>query len=225
MQSIAKAKEVYEEKEKDFQIHIKELDKLIQESLKDSPHQLEGNCFYHGGYFLRSDWFFIYKRMNLFNLIQDHQIKRMVEIGFNGGHSATLFLSALPKDGELLFFDLFTHLYAKPCYDYLKSQFPQIKNLIAGNSVETMPTYIETHPEEVGSYDCVHVDGCHDLDFVLSDVVAADRLLKKGGILILDDTQAHFMKDIIRNLLERKYTFIYQIPTFVYSHCCLIKLE
>jgi len=226
MLSIENAKELYLEKEKGFKIHIDELDKRIQEKIKESSEIMEGNSFYHTGNWLQSDWFFIYKRINLLNVVVDNNIKKMIEIGFNGGHSAVLFLSVLPQDGEICFFDLNKHSYVEPCYSYLKSKFPQMKELISGDSRKTLPKYIQENPDEVGKYDCVHVDGGHTLETVLSDIAHSDILLKNRGIMILDDMQTDFMSDIIKQMLDLKYyTFIYQIPTYIYPHCCLMKVK
>jgi len=198
--------------------HVNALDSIL-EGLGES---LEGNCFYHGNTNLTS-WFFVFKRINFVNVIKDHSVKKMIEIGFNAGHSALLFLSALPQDGTLLAFDLNDHTYAKPCFAYLKDQFPQLTKFIAGDSKQTLKEYILQNPSEIGTFDCIHVDGGHDKETAFSDVQHSDLLLRKGGILILDDTQLNDILDIVPALLNQGYSFLYQIPTYGFSHVCMMK--
>lgn len=219
MNSIKKAEEVYREREPFIHAWVNKLDMVIRQL----GEELEGNCFYHGSTQLTS-WFFIYKRINFVNLILDNKVKKMIEIGFNGGHSAVIFLSALPKDGEIVFFDLNDHTYAKPCFNLLQSNFPQVKKFIEGDSRKTMKDFIEAHPEEKGTFDCIHVDGGHSAEIAYSDVVNSHVLLKSGGILILDDTQLKDIENLIPGLLQAGYTFVYQIPTYGFSHVCLMKI-
>ena len=60
-------------------------------------------------------------------------------------------------------------------------------------------------------------------NIIQSDIFYGDILLKKGGIMILDDTQLKCIEDSIPQLLSRGYSFAYQIPTFGFSHVCLVK--
>ena len=218
MLSTAKANQVYTEREQMIQFWARQLDQIVEKEGED----LEGNCFYHGNTRMTS-WFFLYKKINFVNVLLDNNVKKMIEIGFNAGHSGVVFLSALPKDGSILFFDLNDHKYAKPCYNLLKASFSQVKDFIAGDSRETIKKYLQDNPNEVGTFDCVHVDGGHSKEVALSDVAYSDILLRKGGIMILDDTQLKDIENLIPMLLENKYTFVYQIPTYGFSHVCLMK--
>ena len=74
------------------------------------------------------------------------------------------------------------------------------------------------------SFDCVHIDGGHDEETVKSDIQNSHYFLKKGGILILDDTQMPEISKFIPAILTLGYTFIYQLPTFGFSHVCFQKL-
>ena len=219
MNSTANALKEYKKQEQNIHEDIHEISKIVERC----GEQLEGNSFYHGNSNLTS-WFFVYKRINFLNIILDNKVKKMIEIGFNAGHSAAVFLSVLPKDGSILFFDLNDHTYANPCYAYMKNKYPQVKDFMAGDSKITLPTYINNHSEELGTYDCIHVDGGHQEDVVLSDIFYSDKLLKVGGIMILDDTQLKPIENQISNLLESGYVFLYQIPTYGFSHVALMKV-
>ena len=124
----------------------------------------------------------------------------------------------MPEDGHMIVFDICDHSYSIPCANYLSLKHPQMKHLYAGDSRKTLPTYIQLHPEEKESYDLIHIDGGHSQDILSSDLFNSDYLLKKGGILILDDTQLGEMQLFIPILLEKGYVFLFQIPTFGFMH-------
>lgn len=44
---------------------------------------------------------------------------------------------------------------------------------------------------ESGQWDLIYVDGSHDYDIVVSDIASATRGLRKGGILVLDDSSLY----------------------------------
>jgi hypothetical protein len=221
MISSRKAIEYYESLSNEIECHKSQIDSRIL----SNNNLVEGSCFFYGESSPQKidEYFFIYKRVNFVNVIKDFQVKKMIEIGFNAGHSALVFLAALPKDGKLLCFDLGEHSYMLPCFNYLQSSYPALSTVITGDSKQTMPAYVEANPSEVGTYDCIHVDGGHDSQTVFSDFIQSNSLLKPGGILIIDDTQYMCILYLIPMLLDRGYTFLYQIPTYCYSHVCLQK--
>lgn len=197
---------------------VKQLDKIVEES----GDHLEGNCFYHGNLY-DVPWFYKYKRINFYNIVKDNNVKKMVEIGFNAGHSAIVFLAAFEKDASIYFFDYGSHPYARPCYKYLKDRFPQVKDFIEGDSRHTLPSWIGANSGVLGTFDCVHVDGGHSQDVCISDISCAHSLLRPGGILILDDTSDPLISCFIPSVLQLGYSFAYQIPTYGISHTCFIK--
>jgi hypothetical protein len=182
----------------------------------------EGNCFYYHESLeefkeLQS------KRSNI--LFYAKGKNKICEIGFNAGHSAVLLFESSAKDANILFFDLGNHSYMKPCYEYVKGEYTQSSALIVGDSRETFSAYLSDHPEEVGTYELVHVDGGHEESVFLSDIKNAMKLVKKGGIVIVDDTQIPYIrkwideseKDGSISVLE------HQLPTFGYEHCIIQK--
>lgn len=201
------------------------VDKLTK--IMESTHEeMEGNCFFHGteaGKPLLQSWFFIFKRVNYMSVIKDFNVERICEIGLNAGHSMACFLQTLPSTGHVQVFDLCDHKYTKPCFAYLKEKYPQIKELVEGDSKQTLRAWINKNPQEVGSYDLVHVDGGHYGDTPMSDVIHADILLRPGGIMVLDDTQLQEIITLIPFLLSKGYAPIVQIPTFCLSHALFQK--
>jgi hypothetical protein len=219
MNSLVAAEKYYKSLEPEILETVKAIDAIIL----GTNEGLEGNCFYHGNT-LNEDWFFLYKRMNYSYVIQEYKLKNILEIGFNAGHSAAVFLAAMDKDAMYTCFDLGQHAYTKPCFDYIQSKYPQVQRCIEGDSKETIKNTFNENVDLYESFDCVHIDGGHDDETVQSDIQYSHYFLKKGGILILDDTQMVQIFKYIPAILALGYAFIFQIPTFGFSHVCFQKL-
>ena len=149
---------------------------------------LEGNSFYvHQSLQLYPALFT--KQVNLY-WCGSQAPSRLCEIGFNGGHSALLFLLGRDtKPLDFTVFDIGHHTYVKPCLSYIQSRFPHSRfEYVEGDSTATMPAWLERNPSLVGTYDVVHVDGGHSDHCVTNDMRNADRLVRVGGLLIVDDT-------------------------------------
>ena len=179
----------YEEISVKIETHVKALEEII----KGTGVPLEGNSFYYHNSLTRFDQLLM-KQINLF--WAGGQVKdRILEIGFNAGHSSLLFLLATAgRPVDMTVFDLGEHAYARPCLDYLRSQFPNANiKYIEGDSTKTLPEFKKTNP---GYYDVIHVDGGHQRDIVLSDVTATADIVAPGGLFILDDTNIDYISEI-----------------------------
>lgn len=221
MNSIQSALDYYRQLEPEIIDSKQMIDSVLFSIVQKMDFVLEGNCFSYGGStpFLNH---LIYKRTNFVNLIKDHNIKNMIEIGFNAGHSAACFLAAMPKDGSLLCFDLGEHVYMKPCFSAIQEKYPQLKEVIVGDSKITLNEYAENNPEKREFFDCIHVDGAHD-ETVFSDAMVSDYLLKPGGILILDDINYPPVGQTLEKCLDKGYQFVFQAPTYCFPHVVLQK--
>ena len=156
----------------------------------DSKKSLEGNAFYvHGTLNLYEDLYA--KQLNLF-WCGKQAITKICEIGFNAGHSTMLLLLGRDKTPlDFTIFDIGHHRYTKPCLEYIKSKFSHVNfEYIEGDSTIAMPNWIIANPSQIGVYDVVHVDGGHSEHCICNDMKNADILVKKGGIVIIDDTNA-----------------------------------
>ena len=130
--------------------------------------------------------------------------KKIIEIGVNACHSLLLML-LINSDAEYLLFDLNFHKYTEPTINYIKSQFPNTKiNIIFGNSVETINKYIIDNPNEVNSYDLIHLDGGHTIDIFSQDYSNSKKLILDNGIVIFDDYNYIDIRDFIHKILEKK---------------------
>jgi len=126
----------------------------------------------------------------LWNMGASLPINRILEIGCRTGISACqLLASKISFEGvKLTLFDLFGDGFLSPnlVLRNLKAiGFPAEQvEIIKGDSLQTVPAYIETKPEP---YDYVLVDGNHDWKYAQKDLENVLPLIKKGGILFFDD--------------------------------------
>jgi hypothetical protein len=208
----------------DIEYTLDDILKIIESH--SNINTFEGNCFY---YHLSSNRFpeLLYKQLNLFWCGQQAN-RRICEIGFNAGHSAYLML--LGRDStplDFTIFDICEHAYVKPCIEYIQGRFPHTAfKLIEGDSTKSIPAWIESNPSLKGSYDVVHVDGGHSEECITSDLFNARILVKKGGILIIDDTNDSVINQKVDELLgnkEENYEEISVFSTVGYQHRILRK--
>lgn len=204
------------------QTYLDELKKIIE----STNSSLEGNSFYiHNSLNLYPDLYT--KQLNLF-WCGKQPSTRICEIGFNAGHSSMLMLLGRDQTPlEFTIFDIGHHLYTKPCLTYIESQFQHVKfEYIEGDSIVTMPKWIETHKEYIGTYDVVHVDGGHSEECIFNDMKNTDLLVKKGGIVIIDDTNCgHINKYVDLYLSSGLYRELDVLKTRGYPHRIIQKKE
>ena len=169
--------------------------KNLNDKISDCGGSLEGNALYRNG----TKTF--QKRENLDDLRENlyrcaKRKKKILEVGFNGGHSNLLFLHANP-DAEILNFDLMGHKYSYPCYEYIKSKYNV--SLIQGNSMKTL---LEKDREV---FDLIHIDGGHNDKVVFSDLVNCKRFAHKNTIMIFDDTNSETITKILEFAIHCKF--------------------
>jgi FkbM family methyltransferase len=132
--------------------------------------------------------------------VAKRQPKSIMEIGFNGGHSALLFLSITPPETKVVSFDLGEYAYVFAAKRYIDSVFPGRHTLVTGDSTATIPNYEEQvahrlkNPETAPplKFDLIFVDGGHQDDIPLKDILNSQRLAR-------DDTTIVAIDDICRD--------------------------
>ena len=110
---------------------------------------------------------------------------KVMEIGFNAGHSAVTFLQN-NKDLTLTSFDLGEHSYCKIAKEYVDALYPTRHTLIIGDSTISVPTYVRNHKDE--RFDIIFIDGGHEYKIAKADMENCFKLAHKDTIVILDDT-------------------------------------
>jgi predicted O-methyltransferase YrrM len=109
--------------------------------------------------------------------------KNLLEIGFNAGHSAEVFLHH-NKNLNMVSFDLGSHDYVKIAKEYIDFAYPGRHTLILGNSTHTVPEFINTEPNK---YDVIFIDGGHEYAIARADMDNCLKLAAPGAIIIVDD--------------------------------------
>lgn len=109
----------------------------------------------------------------------------VMEIGFNAGHSAEVFLEN-NKSLTLTSFDLGGHNYVMTAKKYIDATYPNRHNLILGDSRTTIPIYSKNNKDI--KFDIIFIDGGHDYVIAKADMENCFHLAHKDTIVILDDT-------------------------------------
>ena len=119
-------------------------------------------------------------------LKQNLQITRVLEIGFNLGHSSAAFLSANP-DIKVISVDLGEHQYVYDCKKVIDKHFPDRHQLFIGDSTKLIPELKgKIYP------DFIFIDGGHFGETPLKDIRNCLELANNDTILCLDDTEYLF---------------------------------
>ena len=109
----------------------------------------------------------------------------VMEIGFNAGHSAEVFLKN-NSDLTLVSFDLGNHDYLKVGKEYIDSVYPNRHKLVLGDSTKTIPEYIANNGDV--KFDVIFIDGGHNYHIVKADLENCAHLAHSETIIIVDDT-------------------------------------
>lgn len=122
--------------------------------------------------------------------------KRVLEIGFNAGHSAAIILGS-DSGPCLVSIDLGSHSYARGCAQVLLDAYPGRFESRWGASSDVLPTIA---PEQAAAFDLVHIDGGHGEDVFEADLAWFTGHVRPGCRLLVDDAYVPY----IHRALERE---------------------
>jgi len=212
----------YESKNDEKQIHLENLKNIIIKS--NVP--FEGNCFYY------------HETLNIFPELYSKQlnlfwcgkqaVENICEIGFNAGHSTMLMLLGRTNTPiNFTIFDIGHHIYTKPSFEYIKSKFSYVNfEYVEGDSTITIPEWINNNSELMYKYDVVHVDGGHSEHCISNDMKNTDLLVKKNGIIIIDDTQGVTINKYVDLYISTgNYVEMNLLSTYGYQHRVIKKIN
>ena len=207
----------YVKKIADHEDILKRLEEICIESV--GSIEVEGNCFCENKNITNRLSELIPKQMNLYSL--GMFAKNVLEIGFNAGHSALLFLLANPTS-KVVCFDICEHPYTIKCFEYLQSIFKDRIELIIGDSTITIPDYKQKHPNTI--FDVFHLDGSHDVNVAKKDFENAYDITK--DVIIFDDTQDSILSNLLDKFIKNRWVIEIQMrKTAKYEHRIVRKLN
>jgi hypothetical protein len=209
-----------------FSDKIKVITSEIKNIVLESKCEIEGNSFYDDNTLTRN-YKQLAKQINLF-ILGKNAPENICEIGFNAGHSTMLMLLGRNKAPiDFTVFDIGYHPYTKPCLEYIKSKFQHVNfEYIEGDSTLTIPTWITKNSIYSGLYDVIHVDGGHSEYCITNDMKNADILVRENGIVIIDDTNDHYINKCVDSYLSSgKYKEINVLRTLGYPHRIIRKIQ
>ncbi|HEX4722035.1 MAG TPA: class I SAM-dependent methyltransferase [Pseudonocardiaceae bacterium] len=119
------------------------------------------------------------------NITRVTEARAVVEIGFNVGFSAIAFLESGP-DVTVVSFELDRRHGVELAKDFVDERYPGRHELVIGNSVRTVPAFVDSDGR-AGTFDIAFVDGGHEYEVASSDIQNACRLVRPGGIVVVDD--------------------------------------
>jgi predicted O-methyltransferase YrrM len=126
---------------------------------------------------------------------------RMLEIGFNAGHSALTYLFLNPH-GIYTGVDIFQRQYTHEAFNFLSNKFPYRVNLHKGDSLQVVPRLLASTDIE---YDVVHVDGGHTFECAMGDLINVRPSLSHNALVILDDSVAPEVGRALADVIEKNY--------------------
>lgn len=115
------------------------------------------------------------------NFVQEHQ--RIFEVGFNGGHSSETFLKN-NSNVNVVSCDIGWHYYSRFGEMYLNKKYPGRFKLIYGDSKKVIPAYADKYKEK---FDAVYIDGGHEFEDALKDIINSKSLSTQETRLLVDD--------------------------------------
>lgn len=107
-----------------------------------------------------------------------------MEIGFNAGHSAEVFLKNNP-DCTLTSFDMGMYRCVSYSKKYIDAIYPNRHTLILGDSTVTVPRYINDNPGK--TFDVIFIDGGHEYAVANADIENCKMLATPETIIMMDD--------------------------------------
>ena len=110
-------------------------------------------------------------------------IKNILEIGFLAGHSAEFFLK-LNTTCKVYSFDNGSFQSVDAGKKYIDELYPDRHILIKGNSIETIPKFIDINTNIV--FDIILIDGSYEYKTILADIINCKRLASLDTLLIVN---------------------------------------
>ncbi len=124
--------------------------------------------------------------------------RSVLEIGFNGGHSAAIILGQA-GDRSLLAIDGGEHRYASGCAEVIRGAHAGRFDVRWGTSANILP---RLQPTEVQRLDLVHIDGGHGAEVFNEDLAWFVNSVRPGCRLLVDDAYVPHIRERLLALCD-----------------------
>jgi predicted O-methyltransferase YrrM len=127
--------------------------------------------------------------------LQKHlEVKKVLEIGFNGGFSSGVFLNTRP-DITVTSVDLGAHPYVLTTKAWIDHEFPRRHLLLIGDSRDVLPRI----PDSIREADMIFIDGGHQGDVPERDIYNVLKHCSPKAWIVIDD-YAQYAPDVVRTV-------------------------
>jgi hypothetical protein len=97
---------------------------------------------------------------------------------------------------------------------------------VYGDSTVEMPKCIVNNPQLCDQYDVVHVDGGHSEHCIFNDLMNSVKLVRIGGLIIIDDTDDSVINKYVNIYLSTgMYEEVNILPTSGYQHRIIRRIK
>jgi len=126
------------------------------------------------------------KQANIIDTCVDwSKVKTILEIGFNGGHSADFFLSHRGVV-SMVSFELQKEKHVIVGKKYIDEKYPGRHEMVWGDSTMTVPKF------ESRKFDLIFIDGGHEVEVARADLNNCMRFAHPGTVVIMDDVMYEY---------------------------------
>ena len=137
-------------------------------------------------------------------------LKKILEIGFNGGHSCEAFLES-GNEVSVISFDLNSHSYTQAGVNFMFKKYPGRFQFIPGDSAITVNAYAAAHPDE--KFDLIFIDGCHEHNAALRDIQNCQKLAHRKTVVWIDDYASYGVKPAVDQCVDQGLLQILGVKT------------
>lgn len=113
------------------------------------------------------------------------EIKSIMEIGLNGGHSADIFFETCPNIEKFISFDIAYWPYVKSIVEYFTLKHKNVFGFVEGDSKNTIPAFAMNYHDS--KFDLIFIDGNHTYEGCINDITNCKALAHKNTFLLIDD--------------------------------------